>query len=264
VTEQNQQRFGADEPAPQPTTGPVPDLGFYAGPAPAGQFGGPNPSPAGPSGSSAFGQASNPFGAAPINQFRAAPAPFGSPAAFGAGSPPVAAASSGSSGSTWKIVAGVGTAVLLIVAIFGGQFAWQQFVADPVLPETLGGMPRVSGPEADLLLGGVENLADEELSAGSEVKAALYSTGAGQGYILFAVRGSGGTDGADDGLPGWTTSEVDGLECRSIAAQAPVGMGVTACAEGKWRRGVLVMAMGTSAPDPAVVAAATHEAWRAQ
>jgi hypothetical protein len=180
------------------------------------------------------------------------------------GPPPGAGAGGGS--ATKLVVAGVAV-VLLLVAVLGGRFAWQQFVADPVLPETLGGMPRLVGTEADAELGGMQQGVTDELAAGGTAKVGLYSDGQGSGYMLVAVRG--GSDSTDPGsepdvLATWTKSEQDGTTCFTKPAQAADGLGVTMCMQGLWRRAVLVLGMGVTPPDPAVVAQVTGEAWDAQ
>jgi hypothetical protein len=273
-----------DEPQPHARR-PVPDLGFFAG-APQPRDGGgafDGPAPASSSQLGAFGAAatapSNQFGGAPaaggeFGQFGGAPtgqiggpvSPFGPAPAFPGplGPPPGAGAGGGS--ATKLVVAGVAV-VLLLVAVLGGRFAWQQFVADPVLPETLGGMPRVVGTETDAELGGMQQGVTDELASGGTARVGLYSDGQGSGYVLVAVRG--GSDSTDPGsepdvLAAWTKSEQDGTTCYTEPAQTSDGLGVTMCTQGLWRRAVLVLGMGVTPPDPAVVAQVTGEAWDAQ
>ena len=269
--------------APPPAARPVPDLGFFAGapqprdgggfggaaPASGGQFGtfGAPASPSsqfgGPAPTTQFGQ----FGGAPTDQLAGPVSPFGGPApAFpGPAGPPPGARTGG--GSTTKLVI-AGVAVLLLLgSVLGGRFAWQQFVADPVLPETLGGMPRLAGAEADPELGSMQQGVTDELAAGGTAKVGLYTDGQGSGYVLVAVRG--GSDSTDpesepDLLASWTKSEQDGTTCYSKPAQAAEGVGVTMCVQGFWRRAVLVLGMAVTPPDPAVVAQVTDEAWDAQ
>jgi len=256
-------------PVPPPAARPVPDLGFFAGaPQPrdgggfGASFGGATPAPP-----SQFGQ----FGAsAPTGRLDDPGSPFGAPApAFpgppGPPGPPPGAR--GGTGSTTKLVVGGVAVLLLLVAVLGGRFAWQQFVADPVLPETLGGMPRLAGAEADAELSGMQQGVTDELASGGTAKVGLYTDGQGTGYVLVAVRGgSASTDpGSEpDILATWTKTEQDGTTCYTTPAQAAEGVGVTMCVQGFWRRAVLVMGMAVSPPDPAVVAQVTEEAWDAQ
>lgn len=261
MTEHDQQAADRTDEVPVPR-GPVPDLGFFAGSPPPRDGGGPfGGAP------SQFGGAPSQFGGAP-SQFGTAPAPFGSPGpAFPAppAPPPVGAPRAGGASSTVKLVVGGVAVVLLLVAVFGGRFAWQQFVADPVAPDTLMGMPRIAGA-SDALLRGAQDGLTSELSSGSAVEVALYTNGQGSGYMLFAVRGGSrpGSGDSSDPLNGWTESERDGVSCFSKPAQVAAGIGVTMCMKGFWRRGVIVMGMGLTPPDPGVVARATNEAWDAQ
>ncbi|HEU4997758.1 MAG TPA: hypothetical protein VFT68_02355 [Lapillicoccus sp.] len=270
---------------------PVPDLGFFAGapqprdggafggaPSSGGQFGafGAPAAPPGQLGGPApgqFGGAPSQFGGAPADQFgqfgAAGPgfgnpsSPFGAPAYPGPiGAPPGAGTGFGS--TTKLVVAGVAV-VLLLVAVFGGRFAWQQFVADPVLPDTLGGLPRAADTDADL--SSMQQGVTDQLAAGGTAKVGLYTDGQGSGYVLVAVRG--GSDSTDPGsepdvLATWTKTEQDGTTCFTNPAQAAQGLGVTMCVQGFWRRAVLVLGMGVTPPDPAVVAQVTGEAWDAQ
>ena len=286
VTEQDRQHAAppadpADPATSVPPARPVPDLGFFAGapqPRDGGAFGG-SVAPASGGQFGAFGAPAPPsqFGGAPTDQFgqfgTAAPglgapgSPFGAPgpALPGLpGSPPGARAGVGS--TTKLVVAGVAV-LLLLVAVLGGRFAWQQFVADPVLPDTLGGMPRLAGAETDPDLSTMQQGVTDELAEGGTAKVGLYSDGQGTGYVLVAVRG--GSDSTDpesepEILATWTKSEQDGTTCYTKPAQAAEGLGVTLCVEGFWRRAVLVLGMGLAAPDPGVVAQVTDEAWDAQ
>ena len=286
----------ADPPTPVPPPRPVPDLGFFAGapqprdggfggaaPTSGGQFGafGAGAAPASQFGSPAPSQFGGPapsqFGGAPTDQFGqfggAAPgvgapsSPFGAPGpAFPGPLGPPPGARTGNGSTTKLVVAGVAVMVLL-VAVFGGRFAWQQFVADPVLPDTLGGMPRMAGAESDAELLGMQQGVTDELAAGGTAKVGLYTDGQGSGYMLVAVRG--GSDSTDPGsapdvLATWTRTEQDGTTCFTKPAQATEGLGVTMCVQGLWRRAVLVLGMGLTPPDPAVVAQVTDEAWDAQ
>jgi hypothetical protein len=259
VTDQTQDtRHGAEPPRP-----PIPDLGFFAGsPTPSGGspvFGGSSP-----------GGAPSPFGTP-------AAAPFGTPAAAPVGAPAPWAGATGAplqptrSGLStgWKAAAAAAAVVLLIGLVFGGRFGWQQFVADPVLPERLAGMPRVTGPAADQTSAQMADQVGEQLSPGSKTKVALYTYGRGIGYLVVAVRGgvksgSGGS-GEGDSEAGWTRTEVDGATCMSRSEPSAHGpVGTTFCTRGFWRRAVIVYAFATLLPDPVTVARATNEAWDAQ
>lgn len=249
---------GAATPLPAP---PVPDLGFFAGPPAStvgsGGFGGTVPSQFGGAGSSPFGTS--------------AASPFGTPAASPFGTPAPRAATTGiqpvRSGLTtgWKAAALAAAVVVLTGLVLGGRFGWQQFVADPVAPDTLLGMPRV-GDVSDEEIKNIQDGLSGELSTGSAAKVALYSDGQGTGYMLFAVRGGSSPDSGsgDDAFASWTKTEQDGTACYSNPAQAAAGVGATMCMNGFWRRGVIVLGMGLTAPDPATVARATNEAWDAQ
>ena len=264
---QDSRREGAEPPRP-----PIPDLGFFAGsPAPSGGspvFGG-SPVGAAPS---QFGTPAAPPVGAPAGPALGTPAPFGSPAPFDT-APPWAATGAqpgggrGWSGRTTALVAAAGVIVLVAVAL-GGRLGWQQFVADPVLPDRLAGMPRVTGPAADQATAQMEAQVGEQLSAGSKTRVALYTYGRGIGYLVVAVRGgvrSGSGGDGPDSTAGWTKTEVNGASCMSKSqpsAQGPVG--TTFCTRGFWRRAVIVYGFSTLLPEPAAVADATAEAWDAQ
>ena len=267
MTDQDRQHAAppADPAAPVPPPRPVRDLGFFAAPQPrdggsfGGSFGG-----AAPVAPSQFG------GAAPAagGQFGTfGDAPFGAPAPAYTGPPgPPPGARRGTGPTTKVVVAGVAVLVLLL-AVFGGRFGWQQFVADPVLPDTLGDMPRLAGAKSDAELGGMQQGVTDQLAAGGTAKVGFYSDGLGSGYLLFAVRG--GSDSTDPGsepdlLAGWTKTEQDGTTCYTQPAQAAEGVGVTMCVQGFWRRAVLVLGLAATPPDPATVATVTAEAWDAQ
>ena len=242
---------GRDESRPAPA-GPVPDLGFFAGP---------------PAASSAFGGSP---------QFSAPPAaPFGTPASsspFGGPllpAPPDRTSHASRRGwsTGWKVGAGLGVAVVLLASVLGGRFGWQQFVADPVVPETLMGMPKVAGPGSDAIPQEMTGQLRSDLTDDSEVVSALYSDGQGSGYMLVSVRGSsrpGEGSGDEEPFAGWTQSTHDGMTCSSKPAQAAEGLGVTFCMRGLWRRAVFVYGIALTPPDPATVARATAEAWDAQ
>ena len=72
--------------------------------------------------------------------------------------------------------------------------------------------------------------------------------------------------GDDDSFSGWTESRHGDVTCFSQPAQGAqaAGFGATMCLRSFWRRAVFVMGMGVTAPDAAVVAQATEEAWDAQ
>jgi hypothetical protein len=157
--------------------------------------------------------------------------------------------------------------------VLGGRFGWQQFVAHPVTPDTLMGMPKVAGPAGDEVAAGFRSSMAPELPTGSTSEVAFYTDGRGVGYILVAVRGGGGrpsgsgdASGAEgtDPFAGWTKSTVDGTTCYSKPAQNAAGAGVTFCAHSLWRRAVVVLAIGDAPPDPISVTRATNEAWDAQ
>ena len=254
---------------------PVPDLGFFAG-APAGGSGSSFGGGGGGAAPSGFGGAptSNQFGSAPANQFGSAPAvtPFGTApvgTTFGAPGQRVAPPAAGRGGvsPTTKVVAGVLGLVLLAVAVFGGRFVWRHFFADPTLPETLMGAPRLVDASIEAGLREAQDSVGAELTAGSEAKVALYTDGQGLGYMLFALRGSDrpGTGGeGDSATAGWTESKHGNIACFQKPAQADTGLGVTFCVRGFFRRAVVVMAFGLTPPEPAMVARGTEEAWAAQ
>jgi len=246
---------------------PVPDLGFFAG-APAGGSGSSFGGGGGSAPPSAFGgtPTSNQFGSAPaVTPFGTAP--FGT--AFGAPGQRIAppAAGRGSVSSTTKIVAGVVGLVLLAVSVFGGRFVWRHFFADPVLPQTLMGAPRLVDASVEAGLREAQDSVGAELTAGSEAKVALYTDGQGLGYMLFALRGSdrpGNGGEGDSATAGWAESKHGNIACFQKPAQADTGLGVTFCVRGFFRRAVVVMAFGLTPPEPAMVARGTEEAWAAQ
>ena len=237
--------------------GPFPDLGFFAGP-PVGGAGS-------PFGGQQFGGTStaNQFGTAPaVNQFGGPPAltSFGTPTHH----PEQPRPTGPSNGSTTKVVAGVLGLVLLVGAVLGGRFTWRHFFDAPELPETLLGAPRLTDPSLEAGLREAQEGVGAELTAGSEAKVALYSDGQGLGFMLFALRGSGRPGDDDTAMEGWAESEHGKAQCFSKPAQAEVGLGVTFCVRGFFRRAVVVMAFGLTPPDPVMVARGTDEAWRAQ
>ena len=247
-----------ENPAPRP----VPDLGFFAG-ASAGAgapFGGaPAVSPlrAGPTG--------NQFGTAPAaNQFGGPPTVthFVTPTHHAARATPVGRSIS----PTTKVVAGVLGLVLLVGSVLGGRFAWRHFAADPVLPDTLMSLPRVTDPATEAELQATQESMASELAVGSEAKVAFYTDGMGQGAMLFALRGSSrpGQDGREATTTGWAESKHGTIQCFQKPAQVQTGVGVTFCVRGFFRRAVVVMAFGLTPPDPVMVARGAEEAWQAQ
>jgi hypothetical protein len=242
------------------TPRPVPDLGFYAGPV----------GPGGPDagvGSAQFGTAPQ-FSTAPLvgiaPQFGTGPQ-FGEPVLAAAASPQTSTPTR-SFGPATKAVAVLLAVVVLVGGFFGGRFFWQQFVAAPVVPDTLLGLPRLADAGADAQLDTMRDGLMSELGVGSEAKLALYSDGGGVGYLVASMRGGGGpADESNDSLvKSWTRTEHDGATCFSTAAQPQLGLGVTFCYRAFWRRGVVVMGFGLVPPEPATVAQATNEAWDAQ
>jgi hypothetical protein len=237
---------------------PIPDLGYFAGPAK-------------PRGTSSFGSvpAQRPNGSpAPsrfttpgVNQFGTAPTapPFGTPQRqdpWGAG-PPGAAKSSMSSSA--KVIALVIGLVLIAGSVTVGRFGWRHLVADPVVPDTLQGMPRLTDPTADAAIRESQASIGKELTAGSKVKAALYTSGSGSGFLLFALRGSS-RSGQDTGdLKRATETTYGDVHCYTNLLQT--GTVATVCMRWFFRRAVIVMGFGS---DPVTVAKATDEAWKAQ
>jgi hypothetical protein len=162
------------------------------------------------------------------------------------------------------VVAVVIGLVVLALAVTGGRFGWRHFVANPVVPDTLQGMPRLTDPEVEAQLSEAQDSLGSELTAGSEVKAAVYSHGRGSGYMLFAMRGSSRPGEEDNSTEGWTESKQGKAQCFAKGPQAQAGFAVTFCVRGFFRRAVVVMAIGGVAQYPAIVAEATEEAWNAQ
>ncbi|MEP6760097.1 MAG: hypothetical protein ABJA93_01870 [Sporichthyaceae bacterium] len=263
----------SEQETPQGSTPrPIPDLGFFAGPVQArgdSSFGAP-PNASGPRpGGGQFGSApgASQFGAAPsASQFGTAPAStFGTPSAlapsYGAGpaGPPARSVS-----SPVKVVAIVVGLLLIVGSGTAGRFGWRHFLADPAVPDTLQGMPRLTGPSADAAISQSQDSIGKFLTSGSKAKVALYSNGAGSGFLLFAVRGSS--------RPGQDTSESKGekestygdVHCSTdtlATGAAEAGGAATICVRTFFRRGVIVLGFGS---DAITVAAATAEAWKAQ
>jgi hypothetical protein len=253
----------------------VPDLGFFAGSGPGGgqapgtspgfgaqapsgppsTFGGPPSTFGGPPAASSFGGPASPFGGPPADP------PYGAPA--WTGSAPAAAPGGG---SRWKIAVAAGSVVLLVVLVLAGRFGWQQFGADPVAPASLGGMPKVSGPEVDAMAGQLDAELGQDLTVGSKTAVALYSDGLGTGYLLVAIRGGSRPGSGDDKntFSSWSETTLDGATCRTSPTAAPNGMTSTICMRTLWRRAVMVVGFSTRTSDPATVARATNAAWDAQ
>ena len=198
--------------------------------------------------------------------------PFGGPAASLPASVSPAAAGqlpqAGSGDGRWKIVAAAAALVAVVVLVLAGRFGWQQFVADPVVPDTLAGMPLLSGPEVAAGTDGAVAGMRRELGSGSAAKVGVYTNGQDAGFILFALRGgnrpgAGGSERSDP-FAGWAKTDLDGATCWSKPAQAATGMGVTFCMKGLWRRAVVVMGIAATPMDASLVARATDEAWDAQ
>ena len=268
---------GAEPPRP-----PVPDLGFFAGAAtprdPSPGFGGSPPAGA----SSPFGTppappietpAASPFGTPAAPPFGTpAASPFGTPAPYDTSAPWAETGQHPGARSGWsgraKALVAAAAVIVLVAVVLGGRFGWQQFFADPVTPDTLLGMPKVTGAGTDEMAKQMRDQLGDELSSGSKAEVALYTNGQGMGLLLFAIRGSDGPgassgDGKDP-FAGWTKSQVGDTVCYSKPAQTPTGMGTTLCTRTFWRRAVIVVGLSTPSLAPQSVAQATDEAWDAQ
>jgi hypothetical protein len=260
------------EPGMPPSTPTVPDLGFFTQPsvpAPASppqqgtvpaqtRFGAPANQPGAPV--SQFGAPPvNQSGGPPVSQFGAPPVnQSGTPVAYGAPTP--GPAPRGLSGAAKAAIAGL-SLVLLTALVFGGRFGWHHFGADPVLPDTLMGMPQVTGATVTAALQAAKDSVGDELTAGSEAKVGLYSDGDSSVYIVFALRG--GSSGTDDGdaPDDWTQTRHGKVDCFQPPSGAETS--ATLCARAFFRRAVMVMSLGPVTP-AATVAKATEEAWGAQ
>lgn len=212
------------------------------------------------------GAAGNQFGGAPAPVF-GAPAPvFGAPQAHDAwrAGPPGAAKSSKS--SSVKVVALVIGLVLIAGSVTVGRFGWRHFVADPVVPDTLQGMPRITDPSFEAGTQALQDGVKKDLTAGSKAEVGLYSDGQGLGYMLFALRGSSrpGEGNGDDELKDAAKTTHGDVECYAMPSAPGDAVAATMCMRWFYRRAVLVMAFGVTRPDPAMVARATDEAWNAQ
>jgi hypothetical protein len=167
------------------------------------------------------------------------------------------------------LVAAAGV-IVLVAVVFAGRFGWQQFVADPVTPDTLMGQPKVSGADGAQVAAEFRSNMGAEFAAGTTSAVAFYSDGRGLGYLLVAVRGGGGKPsgssgaGSSDPFAGWSKSTAEGATCYSKPAQVAAGAGVTFCVRSLWRRAVVVLGIADLPPDPATVALATNQAWDAQ
>ncbi|MDQ1601565.1 MAG: hypothetical protein QOD68_3039 [Actinomycetota bacterium] len=271
VTDQTQdtRHEGAEPPRP-----PIPDLGFFAGAPtprdPSPGFGGSSPggapSPFGTPATSTFGTpAASPFGTPAASTF-GTPAPFDTSAPWAeTGQHP--SGRSGWSGRARALVAAAAV-IVLVAVVFGGRFGWQQFFADPVTPDTLLGMPKVTGAGTDEMANQMRDQLGDELSSGSKAEVALYTNGQGMGILLFAIRGSDGpgasSSNGKDPFAGWAKSQVGDTVCYSKPAQTPAGIGTTLCTRTFWRRAVIVVGLSTPSLAPQSVAQATDEAWDAQ
>ena len=240
---------------------PIPDLGFFAGPAkPRGisSFG--TAPPQAPSSSPAPSRFSPPT----VNQFgraTAAPPLVGDP--WGAGPP--GAAKSSLSISPGKVVALVLALILIAGSVTVGRFGWRHFVSDPVVPATLQGMPRITDPSFEAGTQALQDSVKKDLTDGSKAEVGLYSDGQGLGYMLFALRGSSRPgQGDDDELKDAPKTTLGNVECYSIPSAPGDGVAATMCMRAFYRRAVLVIAFGVVLPDPVMVAKATDEAWDAQ
>jgi hypothetical protein len=168
--------------------------------------------------------------------------------------------------SSVKVVALVIGLVLIAGSVTAGRFGWRHFVADPVVPATLQGMPRITDPSFEAATRDVQDSVAKDLTAGSKAKIGLYSDGRGLGYMLFALRGSSrpGRDNSDDELKNAPKTIHGDVECYAMPSAPGVGVAATMCMRSFFRRAVIVVAFGVTPPDPAMVARATDEAWKAQ
>jgi len=164
------------------------------------------------------------------------------------------------------VVAVVVGLLVLVLAVTGGRFGWRQFVADPVVPETLQGMPRITDPSFEAGTRSIQDSVKKDLTAGSTAEVGLYSDGQGLGYMLFALRGSSrpGQGDGDDELKNAPKTTHGDVECYAMPSAPGSAVAATMCMRSFYRRAVLVMAFGVTRPDPAMVARATDEAWKAQ
>lgn len=252
------------ETPPGGTPRPIPDLGFFAGAAR-------------PGGSSSFGRIPAQANSSPgpsgfttpsVNQFGTATAAplFGTPQpmdAWTAGPPGTAKSSMSSSVKVVAIVIGL---VLIAGAVTVGRFGWRQFVADPVVPDTLQGLPLITDPSVKTATRDVQDSVAKDLTAGSKAAIGLYSDGRGVGYMLFALRGSSrpGQDNSDDELKNVPKTTHGAVACYAMPSAPQNAVAATMCIRSFFRRAVIVIAYGVTRPDPAMVARATDEAWKAQ
>jgi hypothetical protein len=168
--------------------------------------------------------------------------------------------------SSVKVVALVIGLVLIAGSVTAGRFGWRHFLADPVVPDTLQGMPRITDPSFEAGTSALQDSVKKDLTAGSKAEVGLYSSGQGLGYLLFALRGSSrpGQGNGDDELKNAPKRTFGDVECYTIASAPGGGVAATMCMRSFFRRAVLVIAFGATSPDPVMVASATEEAWKAQ
>jgi hypothetical protein len=197
-----------------------------------------------------------------------APAPvFGAPStaadAWRAG--PTGAAKRSTSSSV-KVVAVVVGLVLVAGSVTAGRFGWRHFAAEPVVPDTLQGMPRITDPSFEAGAQALQDGVTKDLTAGSKAEVALYSDGKGLGYMLFALRGSSrpGQGNGDDELKDAAKTTHGDVQCYAMPTAPGDAVAATMCMRAFYRRAVLVLAFGVTSPAPALVASATEEAWKAQ
>jgi hypothetical protein len=204
---------------------PIPDLGFFAGPATGGSptFGGSSQFGGGPPTGQVAGP--SPFGAAPTGQFGAPPTgQFGGPFGVPLGGPPppaVPVTGAGSAPGFWSSNRGrltrrigVPIAILAVLGLFGvGRLSVLQsfFAGDLEAPASLAGQPRLTDPQS----AEVERRAEEGLETENPGDAviATYGDGGGTYLMLIAQRVKIDIDGeiADAGLSG-QRQEIGG--CR--------------------------------------------------
>ncbi len=274
VTDEN--GGGQDGPAP---TGPVPDLGFFAGPPTARTtFGGsPHlgapPPAAAPPAPSRFGTAPHLGAPAPTAAFGAPPptaafgalpptAPFGAPAPaapFGGPSPapPAAPPASARSSDAARIARRVAAplVVLVVLGAFGvGRFSGLLgFLAgDLELPATVQGMPR----STEAVYAGVEREVEAQLEDENSGDAVVgtYADGAGRAIFVVAQRTEVNVDTTFAAAgSGSATRSVGDSTCATMPE------GLTFCLRTSSAKSVGVLGL-----DEASAAAALAEVWEAQ
>ena len=247
------------QPEGQPAR-PIPDLGFFAGPATGaraqfggGSFGGPAPGVQ-------FGAApaANQFGTAPAaNQFGTAPvtSQFGTPppAGYVAPSPERKPAGGffGKPSGVWGVVCMA--IVLLAAAGFGFNrlvFLSDLFKGDLEPPATLAGIPRLTGPEAERAEESAAKSLEDE-NSGDAAAASYVSDVATYGLAAQRVRVDIDRELADVGVGGQGQSYGDNT-CATVDA-------ATVCI--RTSRSLTVLVVGSTGPDQ--VSAALDEAWDA-